>query len=98
MTGDEEQHLDDRVKELMLELDILKFDRSDLLYTACYCEENIYMLCSEILKKRPELLDDFSVMFISNDHRSVPLWQQRAGRGEEHVVLWVWADCSDDCK
>ncbi|KAL9546634.1 hypothetical protein MBANPS3_006574 [Mucor bainieri] len=89
MTGDnEDPHLDDRVKELMLELDILKFDRSNLLYTACYCEENIYMLCSEILKKRPELMDDFSVLFISNDHRSVPLWQQRVGRGDEHVVLW----------
>jgi hypothetical protein len=97
MTGDEDQHLDDRVKEMMLELDILKFDRSGLLYTACYCEENIYMLCSDIFKKRPELIDDFSVIFISNDHRSVPLWQQRAGRGDEHVVLWVGVDCSGTC-
>ncbi|KAG1121468.1 hypothetical protein G6F42_012397 [Rhizopus arrhizus] len=88
MTEDDAQHLNDQARELMLELDILKFKQSDLLYTACYCEENIYMLCSEILKKRPELIDDFSVLFISNPHRSVPLWQQRAGRGDEHVVIW----------
>lgn len=73
MNTNDDQHLDEKVIELMLELDVLKFNRDNLLYTACYCEENIYMLCSDIKKKRPELLNNFSVIFISNDNRSVSL-------------------------
>ncbi|CEP16954.1 hypothetical protein [Parasitella parasitica] len=85
---DDDQYLDNNVEELIVERDILKFNKSMLKYTPCYCEENIYMLCLEIAKRRPEVLGDFSVMFISNNNRSVPLWQQKAGRGDEHVVLW----------
>lgn len=77
MNTNDDQHLDEKVIELMLELDVLKFNRNSLLYTACYCEENIYMLCSEIKKRKPELLNNFSVMFISNDNRSVSLKQNQ---------------------
>ncbi|KAI8645368.1 N-terminal glutamine amidase-domain-containing protein [Parasitella parasitica] len=88
MYKDDDQHFNDKAEELILGLDVLKFNKNTLEYTSCYCEENIYMLCLEITKKKPELLDDFSVIFISNNNRSVPLWQQKAGRGDEHVVLW----------
>jgi hypothetical protein len=61
--------------EALLALDVFKFDRDELSYTSCYCEENIYMLCLEVKKKKPELLEHCSVMFISNDKRAVGfLW------------------------
>ncbi|KAI8367900.1 N-terminal glutamine amidase-domain-containing protein [Choanephora cucurbitarum] len=69
-------------------LDVLKFKQAELNYTANYCEENIYKLCEEIQTKRPDLLEYFHVVFISNKNRMVPLWQQRAGREEDHMVVW----------
>lgn len=51
-------------------VDAFKFDRMELPYTSCYCEENIYMLCLEV-KKKTALLEHCSVMFISNDRRAV---------------------------
>ncbi|KAI8342236.1 N-terminal glutamine amidase-domain-containing protein [Blakeslea trispora] len=70
------------------DLDVLEFKLEELNYTANYCEENIYKLCEEIQSKKPDLLEFFQVVFISNKARMVPLWQQRAGREEEHMVVW----------
>jgi hypothetical protein len=57
--------------EALLAMDVFKFDREELLYTSGYCEENIYMLCLEVKKKKPQLLEHCSVMFISNDKKAV---------------------------
>ncbi|KAI8053159.1 N-terminal glutamine amidase-domain-containing protein [Gilbertella persicaria] len=69
-------------------MDILKFTRDTLHYTASYCEENIYKLCQDIQSRKPELLEYFQVVFISNNNRAVPLWQQKVGQEEEHMVIW----------
>ncbi|KAI9486707.1 MAG: N-terminal glutamine amidase-domain-containing protein [Benjaminiella poitrasii] len=70
-------------------MDILNFNKEELTYTSNYCEENIYKLCAKIKQKRPELLDYFSAIFISNNDRSVPLWNQLvAMRDNRPYVIW----------
>lgn len=45
--------------------------RDDQVYTRCYCEENIYMMCKSIGEKSGALLDRFTVVFISNPGKKV---------------------------
>ncbi|CAL1588133.1 unnamed protein product [Knipowitschia caucasica] len=69
--------------------------REDCVYTSCYCEENVWQLCSKF-RSEGENLQYFNVLFISNEQRTVPLWKQRSSVGEGpvvwdyHVVL-VWS-------
>jgi protein N-terminal glutamine amidohydrolase len=51
--------------------------REDMMYTSCYCEENIYHLCATD--------KDFSAVFVSNPNKSVPFWNQRSSKD---VVVW----------
>merc|ERR1712002_1239693 len=53
-------------------------------YASCYCEENVYKLCSRL--KSMDQVDLCWAVFISNAGRSVPLWHQKAGNGM--VVVW----------
>lgn len=41
------------------------------IYTKCYCEENVYMLCKRVNEEYPHLMDQLTVVFISNDERKV---------------------------
>ncbi|KAK7791700.1 hypothetical protein R5R35_008714 [Gryllus longicercus] len=63
-------------------------NRSDCKYTPCYCEENVWKLCSEVRDRQPAELPSCYVVFVSNDKRTVPLWRQRAGKEEEKLVIW----------
>lgn len=57
---------------------------AELPYWPFYCEENIWHLCDH-----PELAPrDPWVLFISNPHRSVALWNQRSAPGSEEPVIW----------
>jgi hypothetical protein len=47
------------------------FPRAELLYTRCYCEENIYQLCQWVKETKPNVLDALTVVFISNPLRRV---------------------------
>lgn len=51
----------------------MMIEKDKCVYTKCYCEENIYMLCKEIDENYPEIVDKFTVVFISNDERKVSL-------------------------
>ncbi|XP_022657647.1 protein N-terminal glutamine amidohydrolase-like [Varroa jacobsoni] len=63
--------------------------KDQLMYTACYCEENIYKLCELIKNKETELLDSCYVAFISNASQTVPLWRQRAGdQANDGHIIW----------
>jgi hypothetical protein len=60
----------------------------DLSYVSCYCEENVWKLCEQVKTKHPNELSKSYVVFVSNEKRTVPLWRQKAGRGEEKLVVW----------
>ncbi|CAG8519516.1 24380_t:CDS:2 [Cetraspora pellucida] len=65
-------------------------DKSSLIYTPFYCEENVYHLC----KKFSELLDksignyEVYACFISNQTRSVPIRKQKAAKSPDGFVIW----------
>jgi len=60
------------------------------IYTSCYCEENIYLL-GQALHTDPTFTGssprwEAYAMFISNEHKSVALWCQKAA--QEDVIVW----------
>lgn len=60
--------------------------REDCVYTSCYCEENVWQLCSWF-RSEGDPLQEFQVLFISNHHRTVPLWKQKSSR-RDFPVVW----------
>lgn len=59
------------------------------VYTSCYCEENVWMLCDFVRKNHPDHLSEFFIVFISNSTQTTPLWMQKAGNpDEQHLVIW----------
>uniref|UniRef100_A0A804PZQ0 Protein N-terminal glutamine amidohydrolase n=1 Tax=Zea mays TaxID=4577 RepID=A0A804PZQ0_MAIZE len=65
-------------------------DVSSFTHTPCYCEENVYMLCNELI--RTGVADpagtDLYVVFISNEEKKVPLWHQKAGHSDDGFICW----------
>ncbi|XP_023724329.1 protein N-terminal glutamine amidohydrolase isoform X1 [Cryptotermes secundus] len=62
--------------------------RADCKYTPCYCEENVWKLCSDVNTRHQSELQHCHIVFVSNDCHTVPLWRQRAGKEEEKLVIW----------
>ncbi|KXN82573.1 Protein N-terminal glutamine amidohydrolase [Leucoagaricus sp. SymC.cos] len=62
---------------------------SDYIYTRCYCEENIYLLCQELMV-RQDVRERWEVwaVFISNENKTVALWEQKAARVAGAPVVW----------
>uniref|UniRef100_H3C867 Protein N-terminal glutamine amidohydrolase n=2 Tax=Tetraodon nigroviridis TaxID=99883 RepID=H3C867_TETNG len=60
--------------------------REDCVYTSCYCEENVWKLCEFARGQKTPPLEELLVVFISNASRTVPLWRQRSGYGDQPVV------------
>lgn len=61
---------------------------ADCSYFPCYCEENVWKLCQDVSIRHPSELCKCSVVFVSNEKRTVPMWRQRAGKDEEKLVIW----------
>jgi hypothetical protein len=76
--------------------DRLKNLKNPIRYAAYYCEENIFHLARE--RGNP----DDRVLLISNTRRQAALAAQKAGRGEEGIVVWdyhvVLAETSDPAR
>lgn len=61
----------------------------ECVYTSCFCEENVWMLCEHVKKTRSEELKDYYVVFISNPDQTIPLWCQRASKDKySGIVVW----------
>ncbi|KAG0554828.1 hypothetical protein M758_12G125200 [Ceratodon purpureus] len=63
---------------------------SDFVYSSCYCEENVYMLCkklSELGLAAPDASDLF-VVFISNPKRQIPIWRQKSSKDVGGLCIW----------
>nr|CAB3465381.1 unnamed protein product [Digitaria exilis] len=65
-------------------------DVSSFTHTPCYCEENIYMLCKELIRigVADPMGTDLYVVFISNEERKVPLWHQKASNSDDGFICW----------
>jgi hypothetical protein len=60
-----------------------------LLLLSYSSEENVWKLCEQVKKQNPNELSKCYAVFVSNERRTVPLWRQKAGRGEDKLVVWV---------
>ncbi|TFK42976.1 N-terminal glutamine amidase-domain-containing protein [Crucibulum laeve] len=59
------------------------------VYTSCWCEENIYLLCKAFLDQSQIVkIWEVFVVFISNDSKTVALLNQKAARSDDSVVVW----------
>ena len=62
--------------------------KPECMYTSCYCEENVWMLCNKVKQYDLNLLSSSSVLFISNPQKSVPIWKQRSQISDVDPVIW----------
>ncbi|XP_040288541.1 protein N-terminal glutamine amidohydrolase [Bufo bufo] len=60
--------------------------RSACCYTSCYCEENVWKLCEYIRDRPRHPLEELYAVFLSNENRTIPIWKQQAGKGEDPVI------------
>ncbi|KAL6619315.1 hypothetical protein ACP70R_034454 [Stipagrostis hirtigluma subsp. patula] len=65
-------------------------DASSFIHTPCYCEENVYLLCKELIRigVAEPAGTDLYVVFISNEEKKVPLWHQKASYSDDGFILW----------
>ncbi|XP_017776767.1 PREDICTED: protein N-terminal glutamine amidohydrolase isoform X1 [Nicrophorus vespilloides] len=61
---------------------------ADCSYVSCYCEENVYKLCQDVVSRHYSEIQKCYAVFVSNPKRTVPLWRQRAGKEEDKLVVW----------
>ncbi|KAF9009409.1 N-terminal glutamine amidase-domain-containing protein [Cyathus striatus] len=59
------------------------------VYTHCWCEENVYLLCQKFLADDGIVKSwEPFVLVISNHSKTVALWSQKAAREEDLPVVW----------
>lgn len=46
-------------------------------------------MCEQVKRTNPNELERCYAVFVSNVGRTVPLWRQKVGRGDDKVVIWV---------
>ncbi|MED6181974.1 hypothetical protein PIB30_024446 [Stylosanthes scabra] len=65
-------------------------DVSHFHHTPFYCEENVYLLCKKLCTDGIANAEgsDIFVVFISNENKQVPLWNQKASHRADGVILW----------
>lgn len=62
--------------------------KENCAYTPHYCEENIWMLVKKIEETSPEKLQCCFPVFISNEIKFIPLWQQSVSKQVDGFVAW----------
>ncbi|XP_047332476.1 protein N-terminal glutamine amidohydrolase [Impatiens glandulifera] len=65
-------------------------DATHFQHTPFYCEENVYLLCKKLCSSGIAASEgsDLFVTFITNENKQVPLWNQKASRRADGMVLW----------
>lgn len=74
--------------------------RDEMTYTAQYCEENIYLLAKSLHSEGRDDRQSYAV-FISNPHRHIALFNQRASQAPHLPVIWdyhVVLLSAEDCQ
>lgn len=57
-------------------------------YASHYCEENTVRLCAHLLDRAETAGVDLFVVFVSNQARQVPVWNQLLADSRDEPVLW----------
>ncbi|XP_076891109.1 protein N-terminal glutamine amidohydrolase-like [Bidens hawaiensis] len=72
----------------VLDSDSSYSDVSQFHHTPSYCEENVYLLCKKLCADGVADVSDLFVVFISNEHKHIPLWHQKASHRADGIILW----------
>jgi len=54
-----------------------------------FSEENIWKLCECWKQNDPNHLDYLYAVFIYNERRQIPIWEQKSASNDEHLAIWV---------
>ncbi|KAF6250670.1 hypothetical protein COO60DRAFT_759816 [Scenedesmus sp. NREL 46B-D3] len=65
-----------------------QLSRQQCIYTACYCEENVYHLLQHLIHSKGRQAVNLFAVFISNSSETVPFWQQQASQQPDGLVVW----------
>eukprot|EP00903_Cladosiphon_okamuranus_P011770 g11064.t1 len=57
-------------------------------YASHYCEENTVRLCAHLLDRAEAADVELFIVFVSNQARQVPVWNQRLADNQDEPVLW----------
>lgn len=63
-----------------------KYKKSDYLYTALFCEENIWHLIQTLINEGVKD-KDMKVLFITNNNKQIAIFNQLSAENE-HAVIW----------
>ncbi|XP_061348895.1 protein N-terminal glutamine amidohydrolase [Gastrolobium bilobum] len=65
-------------------------DVSHFHHTPFYCEENVYLLCKKLCSDGIANAEgsDLFVVFISNEKKQIPLWNQKSSTRADGIILW----------
>jgi hypothetical protein len=75
---------------LLVNKTTLKFLLLSLVYfKSIFSEENIWKLCECWKQNDPNHLKYLYAVFISNERRQIPIWEQKSASNDEHLVIWV---------
>ena len=80
----DKNEMDNTKKKSMI---IPEWDIDSCVYTSCFCEENVWKLC-ERTRKENFNLDDFYVIFLSNQHKQFPIWNAKSAESTDAAVIW----------
>ena len=79
----------------------VEIEKKNLIYTSCYCEENVFKFCEKLNELNIDLSNYFAV-FISNQEKAIPVWCSQQSKGgmtiwDYHVIL-LYINRSNDNK
>ena len=62
--------------------------QEDLVYSKCYCEENVYKICEALLSVSENLSSAAHVVFLTSASKAFPLWNQKSAPNANTPVFW----------
>ncbi|XP_024516249.1 protein N-terminal glutamine amidohydrolase [Selaginella moellendorffii] len=64
--------------------------RKALVYTSCYCEENVFLLCKALMELNIALPDasDLFVVFLLSADKQFPIWCQKNSSRDDGFCVW----------
>ena len=60
-----------------------------VIMTSLFSEENIWKLCECWEENDPNHLSSIYAVFISNERRQIPVWEQKSNPNKDRPVIWV---------
>lgn len=74
-------------KKALRRFKFLDFNR--ISFQLNFSEENIWKLCESWKQNDSTHLKYLYAVFISNEQKKIPIWEQKSASNDEHLAIWV---------